>query len=616
MRIVIVNDDTRWGSRDPDVARLGAASLAPEYLARALRARGHAVRRQSALGGEQLPGGEPQDAAILSRNRYLADTVEAGVKLLWTGDEHNAERWEDYPDVRTVCTSRYLAEVVGCRVPVAAVVPVGVPDALFGIPIDPVRRVRCYTCGVWDPCRGVLEGMAAFALTASSGARLELFGDGRLWGREPDAYAAAVQSAVAASDGNCVAHGTVSHTAMLAALPRLGILVHLATSETCGVAVTEAMAAGIPVVTTGAAALAELGIERCCQSIDEAADELGRLMADPAYYRRAATHNRECVRDRAWSRVAERWERAIHLAGTCHGWLAQPCDLSRGRSGTAGQANRGTPSQPPPAGPNTCGRIEGGASMRTFAGITYGGRRELLGRVRAAAEAEADAVAVWDNTRFPNAGHTQAVRAMMQQALVRGSDLYLQVSDDAVCQPGYVDAAREVMARDPRIACVCTPQMNVGPFAELSGECKPLAPDGTKAAEGYILECAFVACVFRLEAMADVGLVDTRYFFHSFDTDTCWTLWAHGWRVYQLGAELVEHVEHAEGRNARDLLDPWVGEELRRQDCWRLWEKWSHADWPCIAHAAPYLHSYCVGTHAMHLPWTQARYAQVRHLVR
>ena len=301
MRIVIANDDTHWGDRDPDLARLGAASLAPEYLARALRARGHEISRQSAFAKATA------DAAIVSRNRYLADGVAARAKFVWTGDEHNAERWEDYPELRTVCTSRYLANIVGRRVPVEAVIPVGVPDGLFEIPIEPIRRFRCYTSGVWDPCRGVLESLAAFALTVASGARLELFGDGRLWGREPDAYADAVRAAVAESNGRCVAHGTVSHTAMLAALPRLGILLHMATSETCGVAVTEAMAAGIPVVTTGAAALAELGIEHPCASTGQAVGELGRLMADPAYYTRVAAANRERVCDRAWSRIARRW---------------------------------------------------------------------------------------------------------------------------------------------------------------------------------------------------------------------------------------------------------------------------------------------------------------------
>ena len=254
--------------------------------------------------------------------------------------------------------------------------------------------------------------------------------------------------------------------------------------------------------------------------------------------------------------------------------------------------------------------------MRTFAGITYGGRTALLERVRAAAEAEADAVAVWDNTGFPNAGHTQPVRAMMRRAEAEGHTHYLLCSDDAVCQPGYVAAALAAMERDPRIACVCTPQMNVGPFPELSAACTLRGAEGEKARQGYILECAFVAPLFRLEAMAAIGFPDPRFFFHSFDTDTCWSLWATGWRVYQLGQEWVHHVHHPQGRNARDILDPWVGEQFRRQDCWRLWEKWSHADWPRLRDRAPYLHRYCVGKHAMDRPWTAERFAQVRGLVR
>ena len=267
---------------------------------------------------------------------------------------------------------------------------------------------------------------------------------------------------------------------------------------------------------------------------------------------------------------------------------------------------------------------------RTFAGITYGGRADTIEAVVAGCKANGAGVAVWRNAPSParlaarrldhgdglNHGHTRAVAEMMRYADRAGHTHYLLCCDDAVCAPGYVEAAQRVMARDPRIACVCTPQMNVGPFPELSAACTPLAPDGRRAREGYILECAFVACVFRLEAMADIGFVDTRFFFHSFDTDTCWTLWASGWRVYQLGTELVEHVHHAEGRNARDLLDPWAGEQFRRQDCWRLWEKWSHADWRRIARLAPYLHHYCVGKHGMDRLWTAERFAEVRHLVR
>jgi len=317
VHIAIVNDDTRWGPLDPSLARLGAASLAPEYLARALAARGHAITRISPCpdAGETdavryVPLGTTvsADVAILSRNRYLAGKVHAPTKFVWTGDEHNTERWEDYPDLATVCVSHTLAETVARRVPVAGVVPKGVPDALFVIPIDPSRRFACYTCGVWDPCRGVVEGIRAFRLAGHDEAVLHLYGDARLWGRDgSDAYAGKVKRALQAVP-QCVAQGSVSHVAMLRALPVLGILVHMATSETCGVAVTEAMAAGIPVVTTGCSALAELGLSVHCPTPEAAAAELGRLLDDAEYYVHTAESNRECVRRRAWSRVAATWE--------------------------------------------------------------------------------------------------------------------------------------------------------------------------------------------------------------------------------------------------------------------------------------------------------------------
>jgi len=261
-----------------------------------------------------------------------------------------------------------------------------------------------------------------------------------------------------------------------------------------------------------------------------------------------------------------------------------------------------------------------------IAGITYGGRTDAVDEAIAGCEANDADVLVWHNARrtpashafgpdgLVNYGHTRAVLEMMRHGFAEGYDLFLQCSDDAAPQPGYLDAAREVMARFPRVACVCTPAMNVGPFPELTDACRPLAPDGTRPREGLILECAFVACVFRLEAMADVGFVDSRFFFHSFDTDACWTLWAHGWRVYQLAGDLVAHRHGA--RNAADLLNGYTNAQLRHQDAWRLFEKWSHADWGALRETAPYLHQYAVGKHGLDTAWTSQRAAEVHHLLR
>lgn len=261
-----------------------------------------------------------------------------------------------------------------------------------------------------------------------------------------------------------------------------------------------------------------------------------------------------------------------------------------------------------------------------IAGITYGGRADGIADAIAGCETNGADVLVWHNARrspqshafgpdgLVNYGHTRAVLEMMRHAHAEGYELFLQCSDDAEPLAGYLDAARAVMARCPRVACVCTPAMNVGPFPELSAECRPLAPDGSRPREGLILECAFVACVFRLEALADVGFVDTRYFFHSFDTDTCWSLWAKGWLVYQLGDDLVAHRHGA--RNAADVLKGYTNAQLRHQDSWRLCEKWSHADWDTLRRTAAYLHQYAVGKHGLNASWSAERAAEVRHLLR
>ena len=101
---------------------------------------------------------------------------------------------------------------------------------------------------------------------------------------------------------------------MLGELGRLSVLVHPATSETCGVAVLEAMAAGNPVVTTGHAALAERGLRECFRSVEDMASEIVRLATDAAHYRDTAAHNRRQARPCAWSRIAERWERVLRNA--------------------------------------------------------------------------------------------------------------------------------------------------------------------------------------------------------------------------------------------------------------------------------------------------------------
>ncbi|HUU33722.1 MAG TPA: hypothetical protein VMW48_06635, partial [Vicinamibacterales bacterium] len=172
MKIAIINDDTRWGPGDPAEARLGAASLAPEYLARALAARGHEVCRISngRADIDGVPGTDRAavayryrktarrhggfDAVIASRNRYLTLEVEARARFVWTGDAHNEERWEAYHDLTTVAKSPWLAERLRPRIPDVLWIPGGVPDALFSRTIDCPRVFRFYTSGVFDPCRG------------------------------------------------------------------------------------------------------------------------------------------------------------------------------------------------------------------------------------------------------------------------------------------------------------------------------------------------------------------------------------------------------------------------------------------------------------------------------
>lgn len=332
MRIAVVNQDTRLGPNDAREGRFGAAQLCPEYLARALVARGHEVVRLSPHvwtddafppGVEYRPLSDasrepPFDAAIATRYVWLLDGVNAVIKVVWVHDQHghSGAHFERYPDVRVVTVSRYLTGEFQRQVAdrdVMAVIPCGVPDELFSYPIEP--GLRLYACGMWVECRGTLEAIKAFKRTrdAVPGLTLELFGDSHLWDCKVEGYGLKVQDA--AREAGALVHGTISHPEMLAALRSVNVLLHPATSETCGVAVLEAMAAGNVVLTTGCGALREINLPCRAHGTSAWGDNERQLIAeytnDPSLYRDHAAHNRVAARPYAWSEIAKRWEGAL-----------------------------------------------------------------------------------------------------------------------------------------------------------------------------------------------------------------------------------------------------------------------------------------------------------------
>lgn len=126
--------------------------------------------------------------------------------------------------------------------------------------------------------KGVQRLMAAFTRFAGGrpAATLDLFGDGPLRAELEDAVR------VAGLGGRVRFHGNVPKPSVLAALPRFDVLVAPSRYETFHLAVSEAVAAGLPVVVTRSGGPEEaLGdtIRLCGRFIDVAEDPAGILDA-------------------------------------------------------------------------------------------------------------------------------------------------------------------------------------------------------------------------------------------------------------------------------------------------------------------------------------------------
>jgi 2-deoxystreptamine N-acetyl-D-glucosaminyltransferase/2-deoxystreptamine glucosyltransferase len=106
--------------------------------------------------------------------------------------------------------------------------------------------------------------------------------------------------------------GFVAHTAVPAVLMSLDVLVLPSAYEEMGSVLTEAMAAGLPVVASDVGGIPEVVAEGVTGllvpplDVDALAGALDRLVADPALRERLAAGARRRAGDYAWSRLASR----------------------------------------------------------------------------------------------------------------------------------------------------------------------------------------------------------------------------------------------------------------------------------------------------------------------
>jgi glycosyltransferase involved in cell wall biosynthesis len=333
----VLDDELTTGVAAPEKETLGAASLRAAYLARALAELGHETWLTCKIGTWQCSAGAelakawtlhplhralpPFDAAIANRNWYLHERVAAVQRYVWTGDDGNCifkeRRWARCREARVVVTSAYLKHTYERHgVTVHAVIPTGVRDELHGLlmPNGSLRQ-QVYVCGVWDAVRRVEDCIDAYVLAARrvQGLVLHLFGGPELWGRdERDPYAAALRRKIERVTEDCnriEVHGTVPHAQMVEEIGGVGVLLHLTTRETCGVAVREAMMAGRPVVGTHACALAEIATWPEVTGVGAASDDLVRVVTQDSVFRDRSGRGRRMAGECGfgWSSVGRQW---------------------------------------------------------------------------------------------------------------------------------------------------------------------------------------------------------------------------------------------------------------------------------------------------------------------
>lgn len=307
------------------------------------------VRGLRAIGHDVLVWSLPE-AAKTEAVRALVEVVQAGRFDVCVGDElcfrelgpafealaggpvrvllvHHLARWEgcgkrdheaeeralaaaDTVVITSTASARRLADE-GCAAPIAVVEPGADRLARFGrVRSADAQGGELLFVGNLMPRKDVLALLAAFERGAAPGARLALAGDGS---RDP-AYAASVRATVARSPRLAAVVellGPLSDAALADAFARASVLVLPSSLEGYGMVLTEAVAAGTPVICTttcpAGVALAEAGAALAIPQGDTAA--LAEALA--AFTSDASLRARMTAAAAALAPTLPRWSDAV-----------------------------------------------------------------------------------------------------------------------------------------------------------------------------------------------------------------------------------------------------------------------------------------------------------------
>lgn len=215
-------------------------------------------------------------------------------------------------------------------------IPLGVDTNLFK-PGDPNRFDICFV-GAWVSTRRPQLAIQAF--TAACRARpdldfrLHLIGSAAVWGGPPEGandqntinFRSMVQSAMDEAKAlgvgeQIIQYSDIPNLKVAEILPMMGMMVYPTITETCGVGILEAQAAGVPVIVpddcmdtaVGERVYhTETGIVRHFGRLDEVAQSMIDMATNDHVYQKVRDQARaKVVRENDWQAIAKRWETEV-----------------------------------------------------------------------------------------------------------------------------------------------------------------------------------------------------------------------------------------------------------------------------------------------------------------
>jgi GT2 family glycosyltransferase len=154
-----------------------------------------------------------------------------------------------------------------------------------------------------------------------------------------------------------------------------------------------------------------------------------------------------------------------------------------------------------------------------------------------------------------NLGYTGGHNVGIRYALEHGADFILFLNNDIAVHPHLIENLLAVALSDPRIAVVGAKNMAYGSqhliwaaWAQLTYGPLLTRVHGRNRVDGPryrqvrdVDQVIGNGYMWRREALADVGLLDTDYFGYHEDVDWCYRAQARGWRVVYAGDAIVYH---------------------------------------------------------------------------